>query len=228
MTGKAKKYSLPARKWYTLEQAVKRINKLTGEEIEVADLLHYYSIGVLNLSVYFVSYPARLALGNIEFTKRDLCKINIFNYDGNEYEIEDLFRISNQPRTTFNTGFSAGRILYDRKDKHIFISGFLNLYLTAWNNPRDIFEAINKGLFLNGINYLLPPKQLRDKNIVIYFSPEGIEESVYLPIEDLIILDDDLNDFLQGNIKRLDIPELIAKAGRPQDERHRRRRKDAR
>ncbi|MDO9880416.1 hypothetical protein Q7449_08265 [Glaesserella parasuis] len=37
-------YKLPPRKWYTLEQAIKRIKQLTGEELEMADLIHYWKI----------------------------------------------------------------------------------------------------------------------------------------------------------------------------------------
>lgn len=49
------KYSLPPRKWYTLDQAAKRISKLTGEDIEVADLLHYAFTNKLELC-FFVRY----------------------------------------------------------------------------------------------------------------------------------------------------------------------------
>lgn len=45
-------YKLPARKWYTLEQAAKRISKLTNEDIDIADLLHYAFINKLELCVY--------------------------------------------------------------------------------------------------------------------------------------------------------------------------------
>ncbi|HDL5764566.1 TPA: hypothetical protein PXF06_002677, partial [Mannheimia haemolytica] len=45
-------YKLPARKWYTLEQATKRIKQLTGEDIEIEDLLHYWYLRKLELSIY--------------------------------------------------------------------------------------------------------------------------------------------------------------------------------
>lgn len=35
------KPKLPPMKWYTLEQAARKISKLTNEDIDVAELLHY-------------------------------------------------------------------------------------------------------------------------------------------------------------------------------------------
>ncbi|MCT8565804.1 hypothetical protein Q7471_03580 [Glaesserella parasuis] len=46
-------YKIPPRKWYTLEQAIKRIKQLTGEEYEINDLLHFSNLGYIELSVLF-------------------------------------------------------------------------------------------------------------------------------------------------------------------------------
>lgn len=45
-------HKLPPRKWYTLEQAVKQINRLTKENIDIDDLLHFAFINKLELCVY--------------------------------------------------------------------------------------------------------------------------------------------------------------------------------
>ncbi|QLD32988.1 hypothetical protein [Mannheimia varigena] len=46
------KPKLPPMKWYTLEQAARKISKLTNEYIDVAELLHYAFINKLELCVY--------------------------------------------------------------------------------------------------------------------------------------------------------------------------------
>lgn len=44
-------HTLPTREWYSLEQAIKRIHKLTGETLEVAELIHFWLIGKLNIAI---------------------------------------------------------------------------------------------------------------------------------------------------------------------------------
>ena len=39
-----RKPQLPPRRWHSLEQAIKRIKQLTGEELEIADLIHYAAV----------------------------------------------------------------------------------------------------------------------------------------------------------------------------------------
>lgn len=50
-----KKYNLPPRKWYNLEQAAKYISRLTKEEINISDLLHFAFINKLELC-FFLKY----------------------------------------------------------------------------------------------------------------------------------------------------------------------------
>ncbi|MDP8078393.1 hypothetical protein [Phocoenobacter skyensis] len=47
-----KQFKLPPRKWYTLEQACKRIYKLTGEEVTTDDLIHYWLTNKLGIGIY--------------------------------------------------------------------------------------------------------------------------------------------------------------------------------
>ena len=46
-----KKYRLPEREWFSLEGAIKEIKKRTGEEIEIEDLIHFWNIGKLEISI---------------------------------------------------------------------------------------------------------------------------------------------------------------------------------
>ena len=48
----AKKQTLPHRKWYSLQQAADKLTREFGEPVTIDDLLHYYQIGLLELSVY--------------------------------------------------------------------------------------------------------------------------------------------------------------------------------
>ncbi|MCT8845613.1 hypothetical protein NUQ40_11850, partial [Glaesserella parasuis] len=68
------KYTLPPREWYSLEQAVKRIQQLTGETIEIEELIHYWLIGKLNIAI------------NIFFSNSRLNYI----FNGNTHILEEL------------------------------------------------------------------------------------------------------------------------------------------
>ncbi|HDR1520465.1 TPA: hypothetical protein QB484_001294, partial [Pasteurella multocida] len=46
------KIKLPPRKWYSLEQAAKKITQETGEHITERDLIYYANQGLFELSVY--------------------------------------------------------------------------------------------------------------------------------------------------------------------------------
>lgn len=78
------KYSLPPRKWYTLEQAAKRISKLTGEEIEVADLLHYWQVSMLDLSIdiCYLNDLLSISCKNVNIIKSNLYLIGGYEIDG--------------------------------------------------------------------------------------------------------------------------------------------------
>lgn len=54
------KYQLPPREWYSLEQAVKHIQQLTGETFEVGDLIHFWLLGKLNIAINVFFENSRL------------------------------------------------------------------------------------------------------------------------------------------------------------------------
>lgn len=54
-------YNLPPREWYSLEQTIDQIYKLTGETINISDLIHYWITGRLNISINIFFSSTRIA-----------------------------------------------------------------------------------------------------------------------------------------------------------------------
>lgn len=69
---KKSEYTIPPREWYTLEQAIKRIYKLTGEELDISDLHHYWLIGKLNLRMPFSYSNGECYIGRIPLTAEEI------------------------------------------------------------------------------------------------------------------------------------------------------------
>lgn len=217
------KYSLPPRKWYTLEQAAKRIAKLTGEEIEVVDLLHYWSIGKINLSVYFVNHPAMVQIGDIQIYNKDLLALHIYKDSEEDYFLEDIFSQRQKPKTEFSNEFIKFRIVFSEKIEFSdYISGFMILPCSIDTKTNaDLNEAINKGVLLNTHNYLISPTEITHRRTLILFSAIT-EEDVYLPLNNLVILDYDLMEFLGNETKKINVYDVeleIANFGRKKDPR---------
>ncbi|WP_456069851.1 hypothetical protein [Haemophilus paraphrohaemolyticus] len=77
-----KKYRLPEREWFSLEGAVKEIKKKTGEEIEIIDLLHFWDMGTLDLSVYIKISPFAIDIGKKMYRKKDITSFSVCdNFD---------------------------------------------------------------------------------------------------------------------------------------------------
>lgn len=54
-------YNLPPREWYSLEQTIDQIYKLTGETLNISDLIHYWITGRLNISINLFFSSTRMA-----------------------------------------------------------------------------------------------------------------------------------------------------------------------
>ena len=56
-----------------------------------------------------------------------------------------------------------------------------------------------KGILLNDVNYLISPSSDKKYRYVIYLSVLS-DEPIYLSINNIYILDNDLNEFIEGKI----------------------------
>lgn len=204
------KFKLPNRKWYTLQQAIKRIHTLTGETLEIADLLHYWHSEQLDISVYFLNYPARTAIGNIDFYQKDKIMLNVFTSSA-EYEIENIFSISESPKLVFENEHVKNEIILIESEKDISgeyrIKGFMSIASNAVNSPQEEKEIIEKGICLNRLIYLFSPEMKEEKTIVMFSYQE--DEEMYLSLDNLCILDKDLDAFLSGKVEKKNISEII-------------------
>lgn len=90
-----KKYNLPPRKWYTLEQAIKHIQKLTGEELEIADLLHYWRCNKLDLRTPIKYNRETLVINGeiLEIEELNCFYIQDFGKDIDALNIDDFCNI---------------------------------------------------------------------------------------------------------------------------------------
>ena len=62
------KPTLPPRKWYSLQQAADKLTREFGELVTIDDLLHYYQIGLLELSVYIATSQETIKIGKHIFS----------------------------------------------------------------------------------------------------------------------------------------------------------------
>lgn len=73
------KYRLPEREWYSLEGAIKEIKKKTGEELEIIDLLHFWNMGKLDLSVKIHISPFFIEIAKNSYRKKDIMHFDVFD-----------------------------------------------------------------------------------------------------------------------------------------------------
>lgn len=218
--------NLPTRKWYSMVQAIKQIKKLTNEELGVDDLLHFYIIGKLEFSVYFTSNLFLHSIGNLYFRinddglmNKDNFKINVICDHSENIELEDIFSFRKKSKSFSQNQHLSLTIQTESKleqeaDKQ-FISGFMRIYTNVDNDPTYEKTLKEKGIILNTFNYLLSPRELKDKEIIIPFHFES-DEDLYLDIENLYILNSDLESFIYNKVEKEDINKIINKGGRPE------------
>lgn len=124
-------YHLPNRKYYTLPQAIKQIYKLTGEQLEIDDLIHFWIMGDLNLSAFIEvkqSYSKQIletnkfAFGSyhLGFSEAGLLKIGnlVFNENNQAGEWEAVLFVSEYPEIDW-------LVFYDNDD------GLTNVFYEA-------------------------------------------------------------------------------------------------
>ena len=206
----AKKQTLPHRKWYSLQQAADKLTREFGEPVTIDDLLHYYQIGLLELSVYISTSAKTIKIGkhifstfeNIDGKKtfpRNILDFHLLSEYQEDIFIQHLFSIKKGTETTYQNKFLKINVSNFNKefDNLIFIDGFMNLLDAIGNGPKAIKDTIEKGINLARLNYLVSPDHGDDYRIVILTN-------------------------LNENNKEKDVEKIIekSKVGRKRDNRH--------
>jgi hypothetical protein len=232
----AKKQTLPHRKWYSLQQAADKLTREFGEPVTIDDLLHYYQIGLLELSVYISTSAKTIKIGkhifstfeNIDGKKmfpRNILDFHLLSEYQEDIFIRHLFSIKKGTETTYQNKFLKINVSNFNKefDNLIFIDGFMNLLDAIGNGPKAIKDTIEKGINLARLNYLVSPDHGDDYRIVILTNlNENNKENIFIQLDDLYVLDSDLKAFLNGKNKEKDVEKIIekSKVGRKRDNRH--------
>lgn len=212
-------YKIPPRKWYNLEQAIKRIKTLTGEEITKDDLLHYWYLNKLELSVYFAKNANNeMRIGSHTFQPKDYSlleqptahiKENQLFFERQsgigDFEIDDIFSKSE----------------YD--DNEFSFSGLISIFSSSFLSVKLEQEILNNGLCLSFARDLITAKHPQTKErLRFHIKYNNFKQSreLFLTENDLYILEEHLQDFLCGNneIKQIKQAEQETPTGRPTKE----------
>lgn len=214
---------LPPRKFYTLQQAADKLSRDFKEPVTIEDLLHYWTFDNLKISVYCFEHPIIFKLGNLGFYKSEnIVKCHIcfenecpqkIDFDFFKFQnlndrgstIEEIFKITEdivEKRTVEFEGLNYG----------LMCSGLFQI-LSNISIAENIKDIIDKGYLLSrsNINYLISPNQYNEElneQIIIRFE---LEEDFYIDINHFYIMHYDLEQFINGNAKKINIDELINK-----------------
>lgn len=219
-----KKYNLPPRKWYNLEQAIKRIQKLTGEELEIADLIHYWLTHKIEICIYCNISPSDIKIGRATLSRKGGHSLIVYLEDLDadfisklsqddvlEFyhlkECDDIFFVERQSEFAIKNDTkyydeivfdNHNPILAENLDEPFYINGFLSVI-----HKNDIY--------ISDENRIISTKKLKTHQNHLYLAtPKNGEENratieiinienFYLNIDDLYILNQDLEDFITSN-----------------------------
>lgn len=199
-------FKLPPRKWYSLEQACERIEKLTGDTAKKSDLLHFWHIGKLPIYIE-IHYKLDhfLSLGGLELSRDSLLS---FTYHSDtlkssvndaEFDI-DLIQLTSakltineeikKTSTHVKGGFFNNSL--KRSDEEIFleIKGLISLQKdftkVFTNKERDLQPQHLKGL-------ATPPTKNGE---MIYFNLNTSKKDYFTLSPPMFILESDLQKLL--------------------------------
>ncbi|MDO9894162.1 hypothetical protein Q7473_08525 [Glaesserella parasuis] len=166
-------YKLPPRKWYTLEQAIKRIKQLTGEELEIADLIHFWLIGKINIAtnIFFSSFKDITTLdeNTSDFIIEESPE-NSFYLGGNKF---DFSEISFCNYVSLDMMINGSYCFFCDND-------FLCSGLEIGSNDLDIENNCNLSKALKGVSTNLGNNF--DINNVVNFSAINLKGFIYLGV----------------------------------------------
>lgn len=225
------KLTLPPRKWYSLQQAADKLTREFNEPVTIDDLLHYYSIDLLELSIYIEKNESVIRLGDKTFSK-----INLYDEDGvifpysylhfeflskhqEDINIEKILSITKGAQSEYQNNIIKIKISgFKNNENAICINGFMNLW-SSINKPHKIKIIKDKGFLLNGLNFLVSPFYNDNSRTVIQFARDfECKEDIFITLDNIYILDSDLNDFLQGKRHEKNIGGIIEKNIPPRKE----------
>lgn len=209
----APKYRLPHRKWYTLPQAIKQIHKLTGEQLEIDDLIHFWTIGNLNISI-FIDATQTYSNHILGKTKKCFCELGslrvgnlIFNENIKSNEWEAILLATNTPEVDelifFDNDDYLISIFYKIIEDEITlnISGLLPIISVFQDYT---FLNRDKGISLYGRRtfFIHPNKKqklLDDFMFTLVVNDNVFYDDKFISYESLYITDKDLVEFLNDN-----------------------------
>ncbi|WP_373778171.1 hypothetical protein [Glaesserella sp.] len=200
-------YKLPPRKWYTLEQAIKRIKQLTGEELEIADLIHFWNIAKLELCVDCSLYPVVANIGNSQYKQSNyfecLTPTALENYQNNDLLAIHKFDKPIIKGIQFFNQIEIRNAIIAKNDKDPEFKNKMNIqgFLSILKDERIISseeEKLSTGEKISIFNlFLATPKETsEDRERVIFFL--DIIGKAKISKDDLRILHSDLMDFIEN------------------------------
>lgn len=211
-------FKLPPRKWYSLEQAIKRIKQLTGEELEIEDLIHYWKIRKLEICTYCLMTPVEITIGNTILNNNDgfsLCicydhrEENDFKYKikdvlefvklderGNEYNYESA---EYNPITSIEEHYNPAYYITERPVTEDEIHGEGVFYIHGLLSviPQYGINILKEVSFNSNIIQFVTPKN-DENDYRIGLEIINFNDEIHLDKNQLYILNDDLEDFINN------------------------------
>lgn len=217
-------FKLPPRKWYTLEQAIKRIKQLTGEELEITDLIHYWKIRKLEICTYCLMTPVEITIGNTILNNNgfslgiyyDHRKENEFKYKikdvlefvklderGNEYNYESTeYNHITNIEEHYNPAYYITERAVTEDEIHgegvFYIHGLLSVI------PQYGINIIKEVSFDSNIIQFATPKN-DENDYRIGLEIINFDDEIHLDKNQLYILNDDLEDFINNKANPLEL-----------------------
>ncbi|KMK50518.1 hypothetical protein RO21_11295 [[Actinobacillus] muris] len=215
------KYQLPPRKWYTLEQAIKRIKQLTGEELEIEDLLHFWKIRKIEICAFCLMSPEEIKIGNLDIQDSGFSFVIYYDYTEEEdfryvqddilellklskfkFKMNDMYYVEREAENeiskitelvTHKEFYTQKPITLDESYEGIFyINGFLSII-----QDKTVDLSNNLAFNYNKITFATPKcNQSNDSRIIIEIV--NLDHNYELSPENLYILNSDLEDFLNN------------------------------
>lgn len=207
-----KKYRLPEREWYSLNQAVKYIQYKTNFSIDIDDLWHYFYIGKLEICICINVNDNFMRIGDLEIERENVYFVEnpSFIIDGNDISVLD-----EEDNVEINIdGVFDKRYFGDDK----VYRGFLNVLPSA-NNYTFIEDVLlKKGLQISFCNRLIIPRVKGYKEIKMFYLQFKKTEcfnawKVYLSPNEVYILHENLENFLSGNTEEFERVNKALKKG---------------
>lgn len=207
-----KKYRLPEREWYSLNQAVKYIQYKTNFPIDINDLWHYFYIGKLEACICINVNNDFIQIGDFKIERKNAHFIEnpTLFIDG-----DDVSVLGDEDETEININD-----VFDKQywgDNKVY-RGFLTV-LPNINNYAFIENVlVKRGLQLSFCNQLTIPRVKGYKEVkLFYLQFEKTEEfnawKEYLSPDEVYILHESLENFLNGNTEEFERVNKALKRG---------------